>query len=114
MNDDVGHYLQNAQAQMRKGILEFCILSLIAKRKSVYASDILTALKAEELIVMEGTLYPLLTRLRGEGLLDYTWQESRSGPPRKYYKLTARGGKALTELEKTWTALQKTLNTFTA
>ena len=82
--------LENAQAQMRKGVLELCILSIIAERES-YPSDIIDKLKAVELIVVEGTLYPLLTRLKDAGLLDYRWEESRSGPPRKYYYLTTSG-----------------------
>ncbi len=78
--------VENTQVQMRKGILEFCILEIIS-RGEVYASDMLDELTAAKMIVVEGTLYPLLTRLKNAGLLDYTWVESTSGPPRKYYKL---------------------------
>jgi PadR family transcriptional regulator PadR len=97
--------IENAQVQMRKGILEFCILSVIA-RGEVYASDILGALKEARMIVVEGTLYPLLTRLKNSGLLSYEWKESTSGPPRKYYKLTPAGEKFLDELKSTWHELE--------
>jgi len=76
--------LENTKAQMRKGILELCVLSIIAE-KEAYPSDIITRLKQAELIVVEGTLYPLLTRLKNSNLLNYNWKESSSGPPRKYY-----------------------------
>ena len=82
--------LQNAQVQMRKGILEFCILNIIS-RGEVYASDMLEELTSAKIMVVEGTLYPLLTRLRKAGLVDYKWVESTSGPPRKYYTLTESG-----------------------
>ena len=97
--------VENAQVQMRKGILEFCILSVI-ERGEVYASDIISALKDARLIVVEGTLYPLLTRLKNSGLLSYEWKESTSGPPRKYYKLTPAGEKFLLELKNTWEELE--------
>jgi len=97
--------VENAQVQMRKGILEFCILSVIS-RGEVYASDILEALKEARMIVVEGTLYPLLTRLKNSGLLSYEWKESTSGPPRKYYKLTPAGEKFLAELKSTWHELE--------
>ncbi len=93
--------LENTKVQIRKGILEYCILSIIT-RGEVYASDILTTLKDAKLIVVEGTLYPLLTRLKNSGLLSYQWVESKSGPPRKYYKLTILGEKFLGELDQTW------------
>ena len=96
--------LENTKAQMRKGILEFCILSALSK-KDAYASDIIEQLKKARLIVVEGTLYPLLTRLKNDGLLTYRWEESTSGPPRKYYKLTAQGEIFLKELDKTWEEL---------
>lgn len=90
---------------MRKGVLELCILSIIAQRDEVYASDILSELKQAQLIVVEGTLYPLLTRLKNDGLLSYRWEESKSGPPRKYYKLTETGDQLLTELLLGWQSL---------
>jgi len=89
---------------MRKGILEYCILSIISKGE-IYASDIIAELKKAELLVVEGTLYPLLTRLKNNGLLSYNWQESTSGPPRKYYKITAEGEEVLKKLDHTWKEL---------
>ena len=77
--------IEKTKAQMRKGVLEYCILSIITE-KEVYASDIIGRLKDAKLIVVEGTLYPLLTRLKNDGLLSYRWEESKSGPPRKYYR----------------------------
>lgn len=96
--------VENTQVQMRKGILEYCILEIIA-RGEVYASDMLEELTAAKMIVVEGTLYPLLTRLKNAGLLDYAWVESPSGPPRKYYKLTATGTEFLQHLRLTWLEL---------
>ncbi len=96
--------VENSKAQMKKGILEYCILAII-KRGEVYASDILDELKQAQLIVVEGTLYPLLTRLKNEGLLSYQWIESKSGPPRKYFQLTPEGNTFLNELELTWNEL---------
>ena len=93
--------LENTQIQMRKGILEFCILHIIA-RGETYASDMLDELTLAKMIVVEGTLYPLLTRLKNASLLEYKWVESKSGPPRKYYKLTADGEKFLQGLTETW------------
>ncbi|HTH55401.1 MAG TPA: PadR family transcriptional regulator [Cyclobacteriaceae bacterium] len=93
--------LENTQVQMRKGILEYCILHIIA-RGETYASDMLDELTAAKMIVVEGTLYPLLTRLKNSGLLEYKWVESKSGPPRKYYKLTNIGEKFLSGLTETW------------
>ncbi|GIV33816.1 MAG: PadR family transcriptional regulator [Chitinophagales bacterium] len=98
--------LDNAKVQMRKGILEYCILSIISAREEAYASDILEVLKDARLLVVEGTLYPLLTRLKNSGMLSYEWKESTSGPPRKYYRLTARGKKFLHELDETWSELE--------
>ena len=95
---------ENTQTQMRKGILEYCILSIIAKGE-IYASDIISELKKAELLVVEGTLYPLLTRLKNNGLLSYSWQESTSGPPRKYYKITEEGIQVLQKLDVTWKEL---------
>lgn len=98
--------LDNAKVQMRKGILEYCILSVISGEEEVYASDILEVLKDAKLLVVEGTLYPLLTRLKNSGMLSYEWKESTSGPPRKYYKLTPLGRKFLSELDDTWSELE--------
>jgi len=95
---------EKARSQMRKGVLEYCILSII-KNNEAYASDILDRLKEADLIVVEGTLYPLLTRLKNEGLLAYRWEESTSGPPRKYYGLTNEGQDFLTALDTAWTEL---------
>lgn len=96
--------IENTQVQMRKGILEFCILQIIS-RGEVYASDMLGELTSARIMVVEGTLYPLLTRLRKAGLVDYKWVESNSGPPRKYYTLTTEGQDFLEELRKTWVEL---------
>ncbi len=96
--------LENTQVQMRKGILEYCILHIIS-RGEVYASDMLDELTAAKMIVVEGTLYPLLTRLKNAGLLEYKWVESKSGPPRKYYTLTEEGSKFLFGLSETWEEL---------
>jgi PadR family transcriptional regulator PadR len=96
--------VENTQVQMRKGILEFCILEIIS-RGEVYASDMLEELTAAKMIVVEGTLYPLLTRLKNAGLLDYSWVESTSGPPRKYYTLTETGRSFLEQLRETWSEL---------
>lgn len=95
---------ENTQTQMRKGILEYCILAIIA-RDETYASDIIAELKKAQLLVVEGTLYPLLTRLKNNGLLTYNWVESTSGPPRKYYALSDEGRKMLEQLDKTWQEL---------
>ena len=91
----------NIKSQMRKGYLEYCIL-LILKKKSAYTSDIIAELKEAKLIVVEGTLYPLLTRLKNGELLDYRWEESTQGPPRKYYEMTPQGAAFLDELESAW------------
>jgi PadR family transcriptional regulator PadR len=95
--------VENTKQQMRKGILEFCILSIL-KDRDLYASEILKRLKEAQLLVVEGTLYPLLTRLKNADLLQYRWEESSSGPPRKYYTLTEKGVKFLDELKSTWEA----------
>lgn len=102
--------LENTRAQMRKGSLEFAVLLTIA-REEVYASDILKELKHADLIVVEGTLYPLLSRLRSSGILDYRWEESEEGPPRKYYTLTTKGKVTLDRLVETWNSLEKSLQT---
>lgn len=96
--------VENTQVQMRKGILEFCILEIIG-RGQTYASDMLAELTAARMLVVEGTLYPLLTRLKNAGLLDYSWIESVSGPPRKYYVLTPDGSQFLELLRQTWTEM---------
>jgi PadR family transcriptional regulator PadR len=93
--------IENSRAQMRKGLLEFCILSVVSG-KEMYASDIMDTMKQAKLIVVEGTLYPLLTRLKNDGLLNYRWEESRSGPPRKYYQITSDGEKFLDDLKDCW------------
>ena len=95
----------NAKAQMRKGVLELCILSTIARESEVYPSDIIDRLKEADLLVVEGTLYPLLNRLKEGGLLGYVWRESRSGPPRKYYSITPEGSEFLTDLRSSWKEL---------
>lgn len=96
--------VENTKAQMRRGVLEYCILSVLAQGER-YPSDIIAQLKEARLIVVEGTLYPLLSRLKDSGLLTYRWEESRSGPPRKYYRLTSEGQKVLAELHQTWDEL---------
>jgi len=101
--------LENTKAQMRKGILEFCILSVLAQGDA-YTNEIIKKLKEAQLIVVEGTLYPLLTRLKNDGLLQYRWEESQAGPPRKYYALTETGRQFLQELSKTWTELVDSVN----
>ena len=105
--------LENTKAQMRKGTLEFCIL-LIISSKPVYASDILAALKKADLIVVEGTLYPLLTRLKNAKWLTYQWRESKNGPPRKYYSLTLQGRKALLELRSSWEKFSDSIHSLMA
>lgn len=97
--------IDNTKAQLRKGALELVVLSVIRQRGEAYPTDILTRLKEAELIVVEGTLYPLLSRLKVGGLLDYSWRESTAGPPRKYYRLTAAGVAFLTELHGSWREL---------
>lgn len=98
--------LDNMKAQMRKGVLELCILSILAKEEA-YPSDIIEKLKEVELIVVEGTLYPLLSRLKNAGLLSYTWKESNAGPPRKYFSITEQGDAFLKELNTNWGRLVK-------
>jgi len=101
--------VDNVKSQMRKGILEYCIL-LILNKKPSYAPDIITTLKQAHIIVVEGTLYPLLTRLKNSELLTYQWEESTQGPPRKYYSLTEAGQSFLSELENSWDELSATIN----
>jgi PadR family transcriptional regulator, regulatory protein PadR len=100
---------ENSKAQMRKGVLELCVLSILAKGDA-YPTGIIDALKETRLVVVEGTLYPLLTRLKNTGLLTYRWEESTSGPPRKYYRLTAAGDKYLKELQAAWKELVNAVN----
>ena len=91
----------NIKSQMRKGVLEYCILSLLRKNDA-YASSLIAELKEARMIVVEGTLYPLLTRQKNQGLLNYRWVESTQGPPRKYYTLTEKGKEALAEMDQAW------------
>lgn len=100
--------VENSKAQMRKGVLEFCILSVV-RRQDSYATDIIKELKEARLIVVEGTLYPLLTRLKNMGFLSYRWEESTQGPPRKYYKITEEGEKFLEELKLAWKELNDSI-----
>ncbi len=100
--------IDNTKSQMRKGMLEYCILLLI-HRKPSYANEIIRQFHEADMIVVEGTLYPLLNRLKKEGLLDYQWQESNQGPPRKYYSLTADGEEALAQLNVIWNELNRTV-----
>ena len=104
--------IENTKAQMRKGVLEFCILSVL-KKNDAYTSEILETLKNAKLLVVEGTIYPLLTRLKNDALLNYRWEESLSGPPRKYYGLTETGEIFLKELGNTWTELSDAVNIIT-
>ena len=99
---------ENVKSQMRKGILEYCIL-LIVKKEPAYSSDIIQKLQEAKLIVVEGTLYPLLSRLKNSELLSYRWVESTQGPPRKYYQLTEKGEQFLKELESSWEELTNTI-----
>ncbi len=102
--------LDNAIAQMRKGVLEYCVLAIIS-RDEIYASDIISEMKEAKLIIVEGTLYPLLTRLKNSGLLAYKWVESKEGPPRKYYSITEEGTKFLAELNTAWKELNDSVQT---
>jgi PadR family transcriptional regulator PadR len=105
--------VENVQAQMRKGVLEYCILSILSKNDA-YATDIINELKESKLIVVEGTLYPLLTRQKNAGLLSYRWEESFQGPPRKYYALTDAGRDFLKELDTSWNELVDAVNSINA
>ena len=104
--------LSNLKSQMRKGLLEYCILATIS-RDEAYASDILDQLKGAQLVVVEGTVYPLLTRMKNEGLLTYRWQESTGGPPRKYYTLTENGQQLLAQLDQEWQSICQAINRIT-
>lgn len=101
--------IDNLKSQMRKGMLEFCVL-LLLRRGDAYASEIIARMKDAHLIVMEGTLYPLLTRLKNDGLLSYRWEESPSGPPRKYYCLTTWGEQCLLQLHGAWNEISRTVD----
>jgi PadR family transcriptional regulator PadR len=101
--------LEKTNAQMRKGVLELCVLSVISD-KEVYTSDILSTLKEAKLLVVEGTLYPLLNRLKNDGVLKYRWEESTSGPPRKYFSLTEKGQEVLNKLKENWDDLSDSIN----
>ena len=105
--------IENTESQMRKGLLELCILGIIKKHREAYPSDILEQLKGSKLVVLEGTLYPLLTRLKNAGMLGYRWEESTSGPPRKYYTLTEEGDAFYNQLRTTWNELSTAVNTLT-
>lgn len=100
--------IENAKAQMRKGVLELCILSVLS-RGDAYANDLINKLKESKMIVVEGTLYPLLTRQKNAGLLSYRWEESPQGPPRKYYSITELGKTYLQELLNSWDELVGTV-----
>lgn len=101
--------VDNAKSQMRKGMLEYCIM-LLLKDKAYYTSDIIKRLQEANLLVVEGTLYPLLTRLKNDGILTYEWQESTQGPPRKYYVLTEDGKAALEQLDAAWGELENAVH----
>ena len=101
--------IDNLKSQMRKGMLEFCVLLLLS-RSDAYVSEIIGRMKEAHLIVVEGTLYPLLTRLKNDGLLGYRWEESPSGPPRKYYSITPLGRQFLNELHNSWNEISQTVN----
>ncbi|HBG53007.1 MAG TPA: PadR family transcriptional regulator [Rikenellaceae bacterium] len=101
--------IDNIKSQMRKGVLEYCILSVLDKNDA-YASELINKLKEARIIVVEGTLYPLLTRQKNQGLLTYRWEESTQGPPRKYYSLTNKGRDVLQEMDKAWKEIVETLD----
>jgi PadR family transcriptional regulator PadR len=105
--------IENTESQMRKGLLELCILGIIQQQNEAYPSNILEQLKEAKLVVLEGTLYPLLTRLKNAGMLSYRWEESASGPPRKYYTLTDEGKQFYLQLRTTWTELSNAVNHLT-
>lgn len=107
-NEILNRSIENADAQMRKGVLEFAVLLVIAKKKA-YTNDIISSLRESELSVVEGTVYPLLSRLKNAGILDYSWEESSSGPPRKYYTLTIQGKLLLSGYQKQWRALSRSI-----
>ena len=98
----------NVRSQMRKGVLEYCILSIL-DNNDVYASSLIEELKKVKMIVVEGTIYPLLTRQKNQGLLTYRWEESQQGPPRKYYSITPKGHELLAEMDGAWHDLVETI-----
>ncbi|MBQ9711356.1 MAG: PadR family transcriptional regulator [Bacteroidales bacterium] len=102
--------VENVRSQMRKGVLEYCILSILS-RKEAYASSIIDELKAANMIVVEGTLYPLLIRQKNQGLLSYRWEESTQGPPWKYYVITDKGREVLSEMDAAWQEMVSTIQT---
>lgn len=104
--------IENTKAQMRKGVLEYCILSVL-KDEDAYVAEILETLKEAKMLVVEGTIYPLLTRLKNAELLSYRWEESNAGPPRKYYSLTEKGQLFLEGLSQTWSELQNAVHLVT-
>jgi PadR family transcriptional regulator PadR len=108
MDNDLKKTMENAAAQMRKGVLEFAILLIISK-KETYASEIISSFKKAKLTVVEGTIYPLLSRLKSSGLLNYNWEESKSGPPRKYYTLTKKGQQFLNAYSQQWQNISDTI-----
>ena len=103
----------NFKTQIRKGLIEFCVLQIIS-RGEVYTTDIILELQKSKMIVVEGTLYPLLNRLKASNYVDYSWKESKQGPPRKYYVLTENGQLFLKELDKTWNNLVNAVNQVTS
>lgn len=102
--------VENVKSQMRKGVLEYCILSILSK-KEAYASSMLEDLKAADMIVVEGTIYPMLIRQKNQGLLTYRWEESPQGPPRKYYSITEKGREVLVQMDAEWADIVKTIET---
>lgn len=102
--------VENVKSQMRKGVLEYCILSILSK-KEAYASSMLEDLKAADMIVVEGTIYPMLIRQKNQGLLTYRWEESPQGPPRKYYSITEKGRDVLAQMDAEWADIVKTIET---
>ncbi len=113
LSNEISMKIENTKAQMRKGILELCVLSIISQQEA-YPSDILNKLKEAKLIVVEGTMYPLLSRLKNADLLSYAWKESKAGPPRKYYSLTDSGEIFLEDLKTTWDHLHSAVSLTTA
>ncbi len=101
--------VENVKTQMRKGMLEYCLLAIM-NRQEMYASEIMASLKAVNLIAVEGTIYPLLSRLKNLGLLTYRWQESTEGPPRKYFCITPKGQDLLSELDQEWILLRNAID----
>lgn len=107
-NSAMENTTDNVRSQMRKGVLEYCILCILSQ-KEAYASDIIESLKAANMIVVEGTLYPLLIRQKNQGLLTYRWEESPQGPPRKYYGITDKGRTQLAEMDAAWTEMVESI-----